>query len=251
MKKPKICHSIGNLKEFSFEDYDFEGYEFKAEAPGFKPNIIILSKLKEKFKGKDLSLHSQLSRIFSCNERGFPEFAESELNILKSEIQISKILGIKQINFHMKETKFTQEEINLFTKIINFANEEGIEMIYENHVCSEKVIFEVLNTFPKINFCLDLGHLNVAIHKGLFQMGLKEFLENVKNRLVHIHAHNNFGEKDEHNSINQGNLNWKFILNNLKNSNLRKIILENRTKKEVDESKRVINKYYAENEKIN
>ena len=101
--KPKICCSIGNLKEFSFEDYDFEGYEFKAEAPSFKPNIIILIKLREMFKEKDLSLHSQLSRIFSCNEKGFPEFSEAEINILKSEIIIAKILNIKQINFHMKE----------------------------------------------------------------------------------------------------------------------------------------------------
>lgn len=244
MAKPKICYSIGNLKEFSFEDFDFEGYEFKAEAPGFKPNIIILSKLKEKFKGKDLSLHSQLSRIFSCSDRGFPEFTDAELNILKSEIVISKILGIKQINFHMKETIFTEKEMRDFNGIIDFAYSNGIEMIYENHVCSDEVIFRVLSSFPKVNFCLDLGHLNVAIHKGLFKISIKDFLEKTKNKLVHIHAHNNFGERDEHNSINQGNLDWKFILDNLQNSNLRKIIFENRTKKEVDESKKIINGYY-------
>jgi sugar phosphate isomerase/epimerase len=246
MIKPKICHSIGNLREFSFEDYDFEGYEFKAEAPGFKPNIIILSKIKERFKEKDLSLHSQLSRIFSCNDWGYPEFINAELEILKSEIYISKLLGIKQINFHMKETEFSEKEINDFNEIINLANQNGIEMIYENHVCSEEVIFRVLDTFPKVNFCLDLGHLNVAIHKGLFKMPLEDFLKRVKLRLVHIHAHNNFGERDEHNSIAQGNLDWKFILDNLKNSNLRKIIFENRTKKEVDESKKLIYEYYQQ-----
>jgi hypothetical protein len=61
--KPLICCSIENLKEFSFEDYPFDGYEFKSFGKGFSPNIILLIKLKEMFKGKALSLHSQLSRI--------------------------------------------------------------------------------------------------------------------------------------------------------------------------------------------
>ncbi len=242
--RPKIGYSIGNLKEFSFKDYPFECYEFKTFGKEFSPNIILLDKLKEMFKKKDLSVHSQLSRIFSCNEKGFPDFSEAELNILKSEIIISKIIGIKQINFHMKETEFTKEEIEKFNEIIEFADRRGVEMIYENHVCSEEVILRILKTFPKVNFCLDLGHLNVAIHKGKFKMNLEEFIEKVKPRLFHIHAHNNFGEKDEHNSLNNGNLDWKKVLDKLKDSDLRKIILENRTKKEVDESKMLLEEYY-------
>jgi len=69
----------------------------------------------------------------------------------------------------MKETEFTKEEINQFDEIIKYANENGIELIYENHVCSEEIIFRVLKTFPKINFCLDIGHLNIAIKKGKFK----------------------------------------------------------------------------------
>ena len=53
--KPLICHSIENLKEFSFENYPSEGYEFKSDsAGGFKPNILVLLKTKEKFKEKNL-----------------------------------------------------------------------------------------------------------------------------------------------------------------------------------------------------
>jgi len=241
--KPKICYSIGNLKDFSFKDYSFEGYEFKTDTEGFKPNIIILLKLKEMFKDKELSLHSQLSRIFSCNERGYPEFNNAELNILKAEVIISSIIGIKQINFHMKETNFTNEEIKKFNEIIEFANEQGIKMVYENHICSEG-IFRILENFPKVNFCLDIGHLNVAIHKGKFKINLEEFIEKVKSKLVHIHAHNNFGERDEHNSIDQGNFPWKEVLDKLKNSNLRKIIIECRTKEEVDRSKKLLEEYY-------
>lgn len=244
--KPLLCYSIENLKGFSFEDYPFGGYEFRTnEMGGFKPNILILLKIKEMFNGKNLSLHSQLGRIFSCNDRGYPEFNEAELDLLKAEIIISKIIGIKQINIHMKETEFTPEEIEKFNQIIDFAYKNGIEIIYENHVCSEEIILRVLETFPSINFCLDIGHLNVAIHNGKFKMDLEEFIERIKLRLVNIHAHNNFGEKDEHNSLIIGNFLWKDLLDNLKDSNLRKIIIECRSKEDSIQSKKILEEYYS------
>jgi sugar phosphate isomerase/epimerase len=195
-------------------------------------------------RGKDLSLHTQLSRIFSCHEKGFPEFSEAEIKILKSEIIISKIIGVKQINFHMKETKFTRGEIEKFNEIIDFANKNGIEMIYENHVCSEEVIFRVLETFPRVNLCLDIGHLNLAIRKNKFKMDIGDFLEKVKPKIVHIHAHNNYGEKDEHNSLDQGNFDWKFVLENLKDGNLRKIIIETRTNEDMIQSRKLLQDFY-------
>jgi len=242
--KPKICYRMLNLKSIDLDSSLFDGYELDFNKEELRPNIIILIKLRELVKGKDLSLHSQLSRIFSCNEKGFSEFSEAEIYILKSEIIISKILGIKQINFHMKETEFTEEEINKFNEIINFAEQNGIEMIYENHVCSGEVILRVLNTFPRINFCLDIGHLNVAIHKGKFNMNLNEFLEKTKSRLVHVHAHNNYGEKDEHNSLDNGNFDWKFVLGKLNNKNLSKIIIENRTNEDIIQSRNLLNDFY-------
>lgn len=244
--KPSICCSIENLREFLIEDYPFEGYEFKTFGKGFSPNIILILKLKEMFKEKELSLHSQLSRIFSSNEKGFPEFAEAEMNILKSEIIISKILGVKQINFHMKETEFKESEKNKFNEVIKLAEKNGIEMIYENHVCSEEVIFRVLKQFPRIKFCLDIGHLNVAICQGKFKLDVGEFIENVKLRLVHLHVHNNYGEKDEHNSLDEGNFDWRNVLDLLGKDHLRKIIIESKTKKDILTSKNLLLDYYKE-----
>lgn len=246
--KPKICCSIGNLKEFAFEEYPFDGYELKSNVDEFKPNIVVLLKIKEDFHGRNLSLHSQLSRIFSCADRGFPEFAEAEMNILKSEIIISNFLGIKQIIFHMKETPFTEKEIKEFNKIINFAEKNEIEMIYENHVCSDEIILNVLKTFPKVKFCLDIGHLNVAMHNGKFKMDLDKFSERVKPKLINIHAHNNYGEKDEHNSIEDGNFDWQKFLNKLKNSNLKKIVIESRKKEDILKTKELLNNFYKHSE---
>lgn len=243
--KPLICYSIGNLKEFSFEEYPFEGYELKTSSEGFKPNILILLKLKEMFKGKDLSLHSQLSRIFSCNEKGYPEFNEAELKILRAEIIMSNIIGIKQIIFHMKEGFLTKEEKEKFREIINFAKDKGIEMVYEsNSFCEAKNVLKFLEDFCEVNYCLDFGHLNTAIQSGKFGMELMEFIDRIKPRIVHIHAHNNYGDRDSHNPVGKGNFPWKDILDKLKDQNLKKIIIENRTKEEVVQSKKLLEKYY-------
>ncbi len=243
--KPLICYNIENLKKSSFEEYPFEGYEFKTNVEGFKPNILILLKLKEIFKGKDMSLHSQLSRIFSCNEKGHPEFNEAELSILKAEIIMSNILGVKQINFHMKEGSLTDDEKRKFKEIIDFAKDKGIEMIYEsNSFCEAKNILKFLGDFPEVNYCLDFGHVNTAVQSGKFGIDLMDFIDGIKSRIIHIHAHNNYGDKDSHNSIDEGNFPWKEVLDKLKDQNLKKIIIENRTKEEVIKSKKLLEEYY-------
>lgn len=241
--KPIICFSVIDLRKFSIEDYPFVGYELKPTKKGFF-NVVNIKKYKEKYSGKELSLHSQLSRILSCNDKGVPKLMEAELLFLKSEIIVSKILGIKEINFHMKQDKFSTEEIEKFNEIIDFAKSEGVELIYENHVCSENAIFQVLEAFPRINFCLDIGHLNYAIHNGKFKMDLEEFIKKVKPKLVHIHAHNNHGERDEHNCIDNGTFQWEKTLELLKGGNLRKIIIENR-EEDCLKSKKILEEFYS------
>lgn len=245
--KPKICHTVLDINDPDLNNSSFDGYELNFDKGVLKPNIIILMKAKEMLKGKDLSLHSQLSRIFSCNEKGFPKFAGAEINILKSEIIISEILGVNQINFHMKDTEFSEEEIGKFNEVIDFAEEKGIEMVYENHVCSEEAIMRVLNNFPRVRLCLDIGHLNLSIHKGKFKADLDEFIEKVKPRLIHIHAHNNYGEEDTHSSLDEGDFPWKKVLDKLQDTNLRKIILELNTKEEIDKNRKILVEYYSNN----
>jgi len=240
--KPKICFSVTSPRKFSIEDFPFDGYELKPTKKGFF-NIINVINWKEKYSKKNLSLHSQLSRVLSCNDRNLGSFMEAELLFLKSEIIASKMMGIKEINFHMKEGEFSQKEIDKFNEVISFAKKNGIELIYENHVCSDEIILRILETFPSIGFCLDIGHVNCAIHNGKFKMDLNQFIEKTSDRLVHIHAHNNYGNKDIHNSLDDGNFNWRSLLDKLENKNLRKIILETREEDTLD-SKKLLEEYY-------
>ena len=246
--KPLLSCAVLNWREFSPEECNLDSYELRDGAPGSKPNIVHLMRVKEKFKGKDLTLHSQLGRIFSCVKRGYSEFSLAEMGILSAEIIISKILGVKAINFHMTENELSPYEITQFQKVIDYAEDMDIEMIYENHVCSAETILRVLENFPELKFCLDIGHLNVAIHKGKFRMDLDEFIERVKPRLVHIHAHNNYGEHDEHNSLDEGNFDWRSLLDKLSDAPLKRIIFENKEISQSLESREIFEKYFSSRE---
>ena len=74
-------------------------------------------------------------------------------------------------------------------------------------------------------------------------MDLDEFIEKIKPKLVHIHAHNNYGDLDKHNSLDDGTFPWKEVLDLLKKGKLRKIIIENETNEDRIKSKKILEKY--------
>lgn len=247
--KPKICLCIRNIKEFSFEKSSFGGYELTTKDSNFEPNILKIIKIRDQFKGQDLSLHSQLSRIFSCNERGYSNFNEIEINILKAEILLCEFVGIKQINVHLKEGKFTKEEKLRFKKILKFATDHKVEIIYENNSqCQAEVALSILSDFPKLGYCLDFGHLNTAIYSDKLGMDLMEFIDKIKDRVVHIHAHNNDGTEDSHKNLGDGTFPWKEVLDKLQGRKLKKIIIESKSDEDIKKSKQLLEQYYLQKE---
>lgn len=239
--KPKIGYSILSLRKFSKETIPFDTYELRSSL--IKPNIKKVLNLKKDFGGMDLSLHSKLNRIFSCKAYGYNEFSNHELEILKYEIMISKIIGIKRINFHMTNLKLEKEEIERFNKIIEFAKDNGVELIYENHVCSANAILYIKKIFPGLKMCLDLGHLNIAIKQNIFEMKLEEFIEKINDRIIHVHAHNNDGERDTHSKITKGTLDWENILKKL--THLEKVIIEVKDLEDALQTKKILEKFYS------
>lgn len=208
-----------------------------------------VAKLKEHLKGKELSMHTQTSRIFSSvDEYDIPKFAEAELSILRAEIVLCKTLGIKELIFHLKPGKLTGDEVDAIGEVLSFAKKYGVEMIFESNwgfVAEETLV--VLDEFPGLNYNLDLGHLNIAIESDTLGMSFDDFISKVGNRLVYVHAHNNDGIKDTHRSLANGTLDWKRIFGLLDFSNVRKVMAEVWNPKELLETKNLLEEYF-ENE---
>jgi sugar phosphate isomerase/epimerase len=123
-------------------------------------------------------------------------------------------------------------------------------MIYEsNHKFYSKTCLDVLNSFPRLNYNLDLGHLNTSIGCKTLGMDLNNFLDKIKSRVVYIHAHNNNGINDEHKSLDKGTLDWREVLNRLNIFKARKIIIEIKTKEDILNTKRLLEDYLRKREK--
>ncbi len=73
-------------------------------------------------------------------------------------------------------------------------------------------------------------------------MELDDFLDKIKERVVYVHAHNNFGE-DEHRALDDGSLDWKAVLDKINLAKVRKIIIECRTPENIKKTKKALEKY--------
>jgi sugar phosphate isomerase/epimerase len=245
-KKPKIGLSIKDIFQNSEKDIDFDILEISSKDKNFSFNIKKLLKIKEFLKGKDLSMHTQTSRIFSCNnnENNTPEFNDAELKILEAEIIVCSILKVKELIIHLKQEKMSEEEKLRFKKLLDFSKKRKVEIIYESNTnFIGEICMDVLDSFPDLKYNLDFGHLNTAIGNKTLGMELEKFIEGIKDRVFYIHAHNNNGLEDEHRSLESGTLNWRYVLDKLDLSKIKKIIIELRNVEEIFITKRNLEEY--------
>jgi sugar phosphate isomerase/epimerase len=80
-------------------------------------------------------------------------------------------------------------KIDLLNRILERADELGIEVCIEN--LSERVsdLEDALNRLPLLNLTLDLGHAQILTKKNTSH----EFIEKYPDRIKHIHIHDNRG----------------------------------------------------------
>jgi sugar phosphate isomerase/epimerase len=182
-----------------------------------------INKLRIPLKDLDLSMHSGTKRIFTNNT----QFTKTELEMLKSEITICSILGIKELIFHLKDDELTNKEADIIKNVILMARKKGINLIYEsNSTMKGHVALDTLNRIPYLSYNLDLGHLNLAIQKDILGMKLEDFIRIIKSKITYIHIHNNNGVYDQHKGLSEGTLDWKGVLDLIDLTNVKKIISE-------------------------
>jgi sugar phosphate isomerase/epimerase len=101
--------------------------------------------------------------------------------------------------------------------LCDFAEDLGITIAIENMPNFPKIFGqrpeEMLDMLEQVDrknagMTLDVGHANTM---GL----LDEFVEKCKDKLSHMHIHDNHGKYDEHLPLGQGNIDWKKLMDSL------------------------------------
>jgi sugar phosphate isomerase/epimerase len=219
---------------------EFNTIEIHSIHNRFSFNQRAINAIKENIGHKDLSFHTATMMIFHKEDK----FTQAELAHLKAEIKFAELLNIKEIVFHLNTKPLREQQVKDFQKIINYAQEKNIELLYEgNSHMDEQTIYSILMRFPKLNFNLDLGHFNISASKGLIK-DPEEFIKRLKDRIVYVHAHNNDGKKDTHLAIDQGTLDYENILSKLNLKILKKIIIEVKDIEHARTSYKLLNDFY-------
>ncbi|MDD3594091.1 MAG: sugar phosphate isomerase/epimerase [Candidatus Gastranaerophilales bacterium] len=140
------------------------------------------------------------------------------------------------------EREYFKNQIEFYKNYIKDLESENITAVLENtfEYAPESTlqIIEGVNS-KNLKACLDLGHANINS-----PMPVNDWVEQLGDKLVHVHMHNNYGDADNHLSVLNGTIDIKGFLDKLKEKNLNpNIVLEIFTQQEIDESLDYLKKY--------
>ena len=218
----------------------FDAIEINRRNSKLHFNLYFLEKVKRYTKGFDLSIHSGTAGIFQPYE----SFTKANLSVLIAEVDVCRILGARQFVFHLNDGILSSENKKRLKPVMAYAADLGVEAMYEsNSSLVADYAYDVLESFPELGYVLDLGHLNNGYRNGKLGCEIDEFIRQVKNRVVYVHASNNSGECDEHHGLEDGTLDWRRVLDMLDFSKILKIIIEVRYMEMVENSREELMRY--------
>lgn len=108
--------------------------------------------------------------------------------------------------------------------LVKFAEDHGLKASIENGMTPFvlKDVEEFKRFYSEVDgdvgLTFDAGHANLV---GQVESFLMEFPE----RIVHVHAHDNYGKHDQHLGIGYGNINWDRFASLLKRASCCKVVM--------------------------
>ena len=203
-----------------------------------KIDSIERKKIKEFAQKHDLELtiHGPFSDI---NIGAFNDIVRDfSINEIKKSIIFARDIGATTVTIHPAEFGaighsypdiIKENNVESIKTLTLFAAENDIKIAYENMpiftwnqlmegVNPEEMleIFKNIN-LPNLGFTWDIGHSNTTT------ISMKNYYENFKDHLFHVHLHDNDGPKegwnDTHLEVGKGTVNWQEIFNYLKEMN--------------------------------
>jgi sugar phosphate isomerase/epimerase len=110
--------------------------------------------------------------------------------------------------------------------LLKIASDYGMKIVIENVPEPYPFLMKSVEDFAKfyeeinedIGLAFDVGHANLD---GQIERFLKVFAD----KIMHIHAHDNFGKSDQHLGIGYGNIDWKNVANLLRKMSYDKPII--------------------------
>ena len=198
-------------------------------------------KIKEKCDRLGLSLDFLHAPFRGINDFWIPGLAYRGLrNGIYGSIDAASEAGVPMIVCHVSSGWFPPQLCDVgfqrFDDLVDYAISKNVKIAFENlrKVGNLAAILERYEKVPEVGFCYDCGHEHCyteTVH----------FLELYGNRVFCTHIHDNHGQKDEHLTIGEGDIDFRRVVGMLPNYDGR-FIIESKTLESALESQRRLRK---------
>ena len=221
IRKKSIVQTINHLSKMGFTAISFLGSSFedaseKAVAEAIKRNKLVVTfhlaffAMRKKWFLKELK--TRLDNINGFIKRN--KLEKQVLNICfdpafdevgtRHDVVYNSNNTIKALKFSLKHTK---------------RMKIGIENWIVNSKISDFQRIRKAIKSKRLGMLLDLGHMNIAVKKGLIDRGnLYEYVSSLPLPIVELHVHDNNGLEDSHLPLGRGNMDYAEVFKTLKAS---------------------------------
>ncbi|WP_456471990.1 sugar phosphate isomerase/epimerase family protein [Methanocaldococcus sp.] len=157
---------------------------------------------------------------------------KKNLEIMEKCFKIASLLDVKYVVIHggdingsyYKSYINTLNQLKELTKLAeDYSIRLVLENLFDNRVGALPHEFSAFLEYD-LGITIDVGHANLMSNK--YGVNIKDYFRYLRPYIEHAHLHDNFGLKDNHLPLGEGNINWKMVLNELRKCRVKNIILE-------------------------
>lgn len=197
--------------DFGIEITQFINREMLFNYKHYTPEVIL------ELKGiHPIALHGPFKNLSACSsDKNIREETFIQYDLI---YQIAHELGAKDIVLH---TGYDPMQDNFEEALGNsvwfwrrfLQNKIDVSFYLENVMEKDhEFLLKLHDRIDQSNFkiCLDIGHVNKNSKHAL-----SDWIKQLNKRIGYVHLHNNYGVNDDHNGIDNGNIDIKRTLNSL------------------------------------
>jgi sugar phosphate isomerase/epimerase len=207
-----IRSKTGVLKDFAVLAYEYNvGLEIALSFEDIKYGVDLSS-----YAEFEVTIHAPFFDINIASHNPFVR--RKSVDILKDTLSLCNEIKPKNIVIHhnympflynFDEEYYSASFVAHFEKILEMRKSDyfiSLENVFETNYSIGRKIVDKLGT-DFVGFCFDCGHFNLFT-----EITLEEWISKWKDNIIEMHIHNNYGFRDDHNSLMQGIIDIKSIL---------------------------------------
>lgn len=212
----------------------FASWEIMLEGNHLQRDYTEVKELADSY-GLELFVHAPFSdlNIASLNER----IRRETLSQIFEAIEIADFLELTIITLHtgrlsplgmLFREKAWETNLGSIREILDFSSDFNVRPCLENmpnfpgaFCCKIEELQRILDMHPELGLTLDIAHAHTCGDET-------EYVKELKDRMLHVHLHDNSGDSDSHSAVGEGNIDFTRVMRHLKDFSGH-MIIETRT----------------------